>query len=907
MRSLHRMGLALALWLIPALGTSQTVDDFTSGGWERWNETPGTLSVQAGELRLTNSPEPPSWVTTSKVFAVDVDQSPLFVLKVTAVTDGGTVKLIRQKPYDKRVAIEIDQPGVYVVDLHKTFGWSGPVKIETCLYGNGDGGEIAFAYAKFTNALTPEEERSQGERIDWANPKLQTAPFELVPLFHSCSYYFTSPVRPGLEVRFRPRGEQAWQKAFPPVYVPQDAMYRGSLVRLQENTAYEIRVIANDGAALAEGGFQTWRSEVPIAETVVLDERTFDGSLRIMESGTPDGWRRYIAKEGFVLRNDRTKPLIELSKARYVILEGLTLRGGQQYAITVKNCQQVRIVNCDIAGWGRIGTQRFDLGGSYHTDAGEQIDWDTGILIHRSIGTVVERCYLHDPVTTANSWYYSHPAGPQAVGIAKPRSTVLRYNDFVGSDRHRWNDAVEGEGNFHEDGGFNRDADIYGNFACFANDDALEIDGGQRNVRVFDNWYEGCLCGVSIQGCMSGPSYVFGNLLVNMGDERGLAGQSIKTSSNQSGTNAISFIFGNTTFGRASDLGLLQHLKIVARNNLFAGSANITRWSRSPQSDCDYNLQAVGEPGKEAHGLVGDPRFVDPSAGLYGLREDSPARGQGQALENFTTAGPGKVDIGAIPFGSSCGFPVRPNPVQVHRPQVTFSPAESATGASKTLSATGQGSFRIAQNEAFDWFTVSPAAGTLESGKGQTFSVRLRPERMGERRHYRGAFLVRLANGFSQPVVVYADTDWRPPVKPERQGVWTQFQEAEAPQNGDGFETIADPAASGTRALKLSKPVEYRFTVPAAGKYFVVARGRSEAPHKLYATFRFGIDDGGLKESGIRAAADWDWCLVAPNRSMLTCLQSYDLSAGEHMVKLEPDGSVLLDLVALTNDPGVFE
>ena len=48
------------------------------------------------------------------------------------------------------------------------------------------------------------------------------------------------------------------------------------------------------------------------------------------------------------------------------------------------------------------------------------------------------------------------PAGPQAVGIDKPRSTVLRYNDFIGSDQHRWNDAIEGAGNYHVDGGFSR-------------------------------------------------------------------------------------------------------------------------------------------------------------------------------------------------------------------------------------------------------------------------------------------------------------------------------------------------------------------------------------------------------------------------------------------------------------------
>ena len=342
---------------------------------------------------------------------------------------------------------------------------------------------------------------------------------------------------------------------------------------------------------------------------------TFAGHLTIRDKGSPDGWIKYTARDGFVLKNDRTGPLLELYKAKYVILEGLTLRGGLKEAVSITKCEHVRVVNCDIAGWGRIGTQRFDLDGKYYTEQGRAINWDSAILVRRSTGTVVERCYIHDPVTTANPWYYSHPAGPQAVGIDKPSSTVIRYNDFIGSDLHRWNDAIEGAGNYHVDGGFNRDADIYGNLMCFANDDAVEIDGGQTNVRVFLNKFEGCLCGVSIQGCMSSPSYVFRNLLVNMGDENGVGGQTIKTSSYANGKSAVSFIFNNTCYGDSSDLSLPHNLRIVAKNNIFAGRSAISGRTRSPQSECDYNLLPTGEEGDEEHGILGAPGFVDPEAG----------------------------------------------------------------------------------------------------------------------------------------------------------------------------------------------------------------------------------------------------------------------------------------------------
>ncbi|NUQ01281.1 MAG: hypothetical protein HUU35_15650, partial [Armatimonadetes bacterium] len=604
---------------------AQVIDDF-SAGWKPFATTPGKMTAEAGKLHLVDDQAEPDWYTVSKVLDVNFDQNPWFLAQVTDLSDRGTIKLIRKNPDDKQTVFEIDRPGLYAIDLRQRYKWGGSARVEVCLYAAGSESEITYEYVKFAAALTPEEQAKVAERVNSANPKLTVADFELVPTFQSCSVYYRSPELPGLGFRYR-RAGGAWEAALPPVYVREDAMYRGSLVRLDEGADYEVQVTDAGGGVLQQGTFRTWSSTVPIARTVVLDETSFDGSLRITDKGSPEGWIKYTAKEGFVLRNDRQDALLDLVRAQYVVLEGLTLRGGQRDAVILDRCENVRVVNCDIAGWGRPGTQRFDLNGMYYTPGGEAINWDTAIRISRCKNTVIERCYIHDPVTTANSWYYAHPAGPQALGIDRPQSTVIRYNDFVGSDEHRWNDAIEGAGNFDSDGGFNRDADIYGEFHCFANDDAIEIDGGQINVRVFDNKYEGCLCGVSIQGCMAGPSYVFDNLLVNMGDERGHAGQTIKTSSNQSGPSAVSFILGNTTYGNSSDLSLLNHLKVVAYNNLFAAQRNIGGRTNSPQSVADYNLQARGTAGEEPHGLVGEPMLLDPQAGRFELADDSPAIG----------------------------------------------------------------------------------------------------------------------------------------------------------------------------------------------------------------------------------------------------------------------------------------
>lgn len=908
----------LAALLTLAACYADTVDDFSEGGWKRFDTTPGTMTVEQGKLTIVDGPEEPRYTTVSRVFKVKVDQTPLFLVNVAELNDRGTVKLIRREPYDKRVALNPDLPGLYTVDL-RDYHWQGEIELEVCLYAIGDESTITYSYVKFAAALSTDDQARIKEREQMGNPSLSPEPFELVPLFTTCGYYFRSEERPAIAVQYRQPG-QTWQTGWAPVWAPEDGMYRGSLVNLEEGTSYELQLVDGQGKVLQAGQFQTWSSNVPIAKTIVLDETNFDGHLTIRDQGTPDGWVRYTAKPGFVLHNDRSKPLLELTGAKYVILEDLTLRGGSNDAIAVQRCDHVRILNCDIAGWGSDGVPRYDKDGKFYTESGRAINWDTGIRLSRTHATVVERCYVHDPVSRANSWYYSHPAGPQAMGMDKPTSTVIRYNDFVGSDAHRWNDAIEGAGNFDRDGGFNRDAEIYGEFHCFANDDAIEIDGGQINVNVHDNKFEGCLCGISIQGCMSGPSYLYRNLLVNMGDERNLAGQTIKTSSNVAGKYAVSHIFNNTCYGHGSDLGLLKILKVVVKNNIFAGRSNIRNRANSPQAVCDYNLQVNGqEAEQEEHGLFGEAGFTDPSAGLFEPQPDSQAVGHGTELAGFTQAASGKIDLGAISRGSDLILPLRPIPLSLDRYQLNWTQPETAKSAAKTVTLTVSGdgferAYKIARNDAFDWFTVSPSSGTLKSGQMQTFTVKVLPDKLPRLRSlHKGAFLIRLADGYSRPVVVYAENDYVQPVKPNRDGVWVQYVEAETATGGKPYEVVADPDASSGKCLVLDgpqqkSPAQLKFTVPKAGKYHLLLRIKSAEPIGSHDSVFFAVDDGELDRSQLRSATDWSWCMAAHNRSMsLICLQSFDLTAGGHTLQLAPREAISIDLLAVTDNPEMFE
>ena len=344
----------ISLTMSVVTGHAGVVDDFSEGGWNRSTSTPGKVSMDTGKLHLEDGRDPPDWITVSKTFYIDVDKMPFFVVKVTSASDRGTVKLIRKEPYDKRVAIEIDRPGLYSVDMRSRFGWKGLAAIETCLYAIGNEEEITYEYVKFAEGLTQQEKVLIANQTAGGNVRLNIAPFEIVPLFNTCSFYFKSRARDGLSVDYRRKGG-SWWRAHAPVYVKEDGMYRGSIVDLDEEMLYELRITAKNGDVMAQQEFHTWSSRVPVGKTIILDNKTFTGQLNVRESGSADAWVKITAKKGFVLRNDRRGPLIELYKAKYVILEGLTLHGGLKEAISIRRCENVRVVNCDISGWGRIG------------------------------------------------------------------------------------------------------------------------------------------------------------------------------------------------------------------------------------------------------------------------------------------------------------------------------------------------------------------------------------------------------------------------------------------------------------------------------------------------------------------------------------------------------------------------
>lgn len=738
---------------------------------------------------------------------------------------------------------------------------------------------------------------------------------ELVPSFNTCSYYWAGESS-GLDVSFREKGADSWRKGLAPVPVREEKQYRGSLVNLKEDTAYEVRLTDGRGKTVAAGEFRTWGAPLPVGKTVVLDGSNFRQHLTISAKGTPDAWIKYTAAPGFVLKNDHTKALITLKRAAYVILENLTLEGGGHNALEIIDSNHIRVVNCDISGWGSLGTQRFDRDGKYYFDKPDAkgrfraINYSAGIVLERGSNIVIERCYVHDPRNYANAWIYSHPAGPCAVYVVCPVSTVLRYNDFVGSDVHRWNDAVEGQYNFYEDGGFNRDADIYGNFMIYCNDDNIELDGGQQNVRCFQNRFEGSYCGVSIQGNMAGPSYVFNNLFLNMSDECGGAGQYIKTSTGGSGLSAVSFIFNNSFYGSGTGIAMTKLLKIVALNNVMSGSTVSRRENmKACGSVSNYNLCENSRDGRDSDGLNGSPRYTDPERGILTLAADSPALGKGTVIPNFT--GPAPVDMGAFQSAAPVELPFRPVPVSVNAGKLNFQIKDGVAEPQKIVVSVGgkgfRSGYRIARNRAFDWLEVSPSSGEFRSGDRVEFTVKVRPEKMTERRIYRGAFLIRLDNGFSRPVSVYGKTEFRQSPRPAGAQTFVHYLDAGKPDGEPALATFVAPEADGGKAVRMKKrgePYVYSFQVPEDGTYYILLRSRrGSGSHRVVA----GVDDETMDVAYLTLRDHWGYSIVAPGKGWGLKVRAYPLKAGRHVLKLNPLNQLELDLIAVTDDPKPFE
>jgi len=746
----------------------------------------------------------------------------------------------------------------------------------------------------------------------------------LVPTFDSVGAYVRVPGGlAGLDValEYRVAGTAPWHAALAPVACAGEHEYRGSIVRLQPDTAYEVRArikSAERPPIELSGAVRTWAEQVRIDREIVLPAGRTTKPLVIREQGRAGAWIRYRAAPGGTVIDVGTgaSHAVVLDHAAYVIVEGLTVRGGTSDAVCLTDSHDVRVRGCDISGWGDPGRWGYYSDAkhkqwAYLDAAGRMIDHQEGVRVQGTGSTrvVVERNLIHHPRGTANCWAFQHPHGPEGVVLSETGgNNVVRDNDIIAGDGHRWNDAIASEYNGHVTGGPYRDTDISGNLLVGANDDGVELDGGQMNVRFWDNRIDGGLCGVSCAPNLRGPSYVFRNVIVSDGDERGACGVGFK----MGGDPGVTFLLNNTVyvgnFGLTSGHYGKNPSEIISRNNVFAGPApglGKLRCDRAVVGDLDHDLVPPGglvgtdalRPGREGAAQFGLPAFVAVGAGDFRLQQSSPGRHAGVAVPTIADAG---EDLGAVAAGSAQTWPLRAGAPSLAPARAELWVREGSIAEQRFTLSTVPAGIACDAHGGESWTTCELGRETDAGTRTLTCRVDATGLESGPHRSF---VSLRTGDGRLRSVPVVVN------VLPQQPIVRTF--EAEALASGTDFETDSDAAAQGGAYVRVvsaasSKPLACVFDVPADGGYFVLAHVRAAGPLSAVTTqdaLNFRIDGGATmawKLFGVTAGA-WTWVHAAPEAQVNG---RFNLAAGRHRLEIRARAvGAEIDAIAVANAP----
>jgi PKD repeat protein len=500
---------------------------------------------------------------------------------------------------------------------------------------------LSFAVSAFVNTAT-------------ATPSFNTptTPWNAVTTFNSIGLYWAPTGKSAsvpATVRFREQGSTPWRDGFDLWYDTRNGEYRGSLVELQSNKTYEIQLklgtgawtdvsVTCDNAANGECNVpattscsssnrtqctRTWNESYPIKR--VIDVRSGNSTYLASESGSEtEGYVVYQGVDGdnTITMTGGDQPCVRVD-AKFVVIRNLKLVGCGSFGIelfsvhypgdgTRRAASDVWIEDNEISGWGRSG---YDEEGAikcnnWHETENGNVDSNRG---HRF---VIQRNNIHSPRYSANAWDPggNHPRGPQAVFFNRcGRNHVIRYNDIYSANGNNLNDGIGGAENFGDDsgsGGFPwADSDINGNRIQNANDDGIEAEGDNRNVRIWGNYLDHVGIAIANAATAKGPLYVWRNVsnqLANMKcpscsevlEDRGpfIKGGGKSGSSYNGG---IAYYFHNTIlqapgiqYPKGAGYGLSGNEVLhnfVSRNNIW----HIHRITSNPEPEPDFfSIQA---------------------------------------------------------------------------------------------------------------------------------------------------------------------------------------------------------------------------------------------------------------------------------------------------------------------------
>ena len=441
--------------------------------------------------------------------------------------------------------------------------------------------------------------------------------FNAVATYECIGLYFKSADLGQCDVQFKQDSTSAWREGYPLVYDPRDNQYRGSIIGLQPDMSYSLKITL-DGKS-HELSCKTRNDTFPIGTTTYLEGGLSSKPLVITESGTPEAYHLITptrdTRATIDVRNAENYTCV--IDANYVIVRGIEFRNAAIHGLVIKSRRHDNVIeDCHFAFWGRIGGPR-----TYGNEGG----MDSAIYAERHAGNLtIQRNLIENPRGASNDWDTGHPNGPQGITLINSSGgNVIRYNEIRSTEDHGYNDGIGGASNFSFEGSPNRDSDIYGNIIANVWDDAIESEGANMNVRIFNNYIEKTFQDIATACTSKGPLYIFRNVF---GESRRthrdpLGGSMIKVGEQGEFGGGRKFVFHNTAIQPNGAFNVFSghvNSNTVTRNNIFDCPGRLTS-SRQVDIPCDfdYDLFTGSDRGiaLERHGIRGNPAFIK----SYGL------------------------------------------------------------------------------------------------------------------------------------------------------------------------------------------------------------------------------------------------------------------------------------------------
>ncbi|MDO8541475.1 MAG: right-handed parallel beta-helix repeat-containing protein [Opitutaceae bacterium] len=516
------------------------------------------------------------------------------------------------------------------------------------------------------------------------SPREPAQPFA-IPTFHCLGLYWSPPggtADKKVLVRYRARGASEWHEALSMRYNPipgteEDLTdYRGSIVHLSPATTYEVELTLAGSDTKARLTATTWSENFPVGETVRVPGG--DQPLAITQSGSPGAYRVYDGRGATIDVRHKHDVCITIN-ASHVIVRGFTLKGAgaadnvsssATNAIVIAGGEDIVIEDCDISDWGRLNPK---TGFGFNMESA---------ISSRSAAVkrlVIQRCKLHDPAFDGSNWsepkYPTHSAGPQAISLYNTAGNhVIRYNECTSDMEHMYNDIIGGSSNGSFKGAPGPDSDVYGNIVSHCWDDGLEIEGGNRNTRVWNNYIAQTMMGIGNAATSIGPLYLWRNIVVRSQARPEAGGGNFVKMGFAGGEEWMTghmYLFHNTVFrgdgwlptGGLGGTRIVKHT--VSRNNILhvrePQNHSLSNNRANIDDSYDYDLFNGQCPaGQEEHGVRGEPVYADGAGfdaatkfGRFQLAPNSPGAAAGEWIPNFSGGTRGQQpDIGAHQRGA---------------------------------------------------------------------------------------------------------------------------------------------------------------------------------------------------------------------------------------------------------------